>query len=771
MRRKILFLIGLLGLPLFLYAQNQLKIGQWREHLPFRSGTFITQSPEKIFYATEWAILEWDKTDRSAKVYTKINSLSDVGPRVIRYHQPLDILIIAYQNGNIDLLGPNGAINLPFIKLFDDPGDKTIYDIVLDGNAAFLTTGFGISKLDLERSEFDFTTFTGNLRVNSMARWNNQYYAATPEGVYRVSVNGNNLADFGTWELLDTNDGFPDALGANALVPFNEKLYLGMEDGLYHYQDNLLTPVFLPDSASIRFLSAEGENLLLGLARTDYPGNFRPDQVIRFDENENQTVYRQGCVDVTLHAIEDQFGNIWFADQFTGYRIAGPDGTGCQSIDLNSPQVGFINQLEVDGDDIWLTSGGILPDQNYLQRPWGFYGRVDGDWKIYNTFNVPALSELRDFYDVAIHPENGIIYASAFFEGLVEYDRESFLVFNDSNSSLQNAVGDASRTRCAGLDFDQDNNLWVCNHVAPKPVSVLKNDGSWKSFDVPTTSTRYLDVMVDQNNLKWFILATSSTEPILVLDTGEDLDDTSDDRTRIINTSNSELPNGDVISMATDLDGNVWVGTTEGAVVFECGTGIFDESCRGVRRIVEQDGIPAFLLETETINTIAVDGANRKWFGTNNGIFVQSADGEEQIAYFNTSNSPLFDDEIIDIAINQQSGEVFVGTASGLMSFLGEAVEGGVVNASNVVVYPNPVRPEYEGPIAIKGLARDANVKITDISGKLVYETTALGGQAIWNGRDYTGRRAASGVYLVFSTAVRNTFNPDTAIARILFLN
>lgn len=771
MFRKILFIAGLLAFPFFLHAQNGLKIGQWREHLPFHSGAYITQSPDKIFYATEWALLEVDKTDRSTRVYTKINSLSDVGPRVIRYHQPLDILIIAYQNGNIDLLTPNGVVNLPFIKLFDDPGDKTIYDIVLDENAAFFTTGFGLSRLDLERREFSYTTFTGNLRVSSMARWNDSYYAVTPEGVYRAPAEGLNLADFGVWELLDSEDGFPPALGANALKAFNDQLYIAFEDGLYRYNGDTLATVFQQDSASIAYLTAEGEHLLLGLARTDYPGNFRADQLIRFDTEENQTVFAQGCVDLTLYAVEDEQGNIWFADEFQGYRIAAAGATTCQTFELNSPQVGFINHLELYENDIWVASGGILPDQNYLGRPWGFYGRVDGNWNIYNAFNVPALSQLRDFYDVAVHPQNGTVYASAFFEGLVEFKEGSFTVFNETNSSLQNAVGDASRTRTAGLAFDQENNLWVCNHAAPNPVSVLKNNGSWQSFDLPTTSTRYVEVMVDQNNFKWFILATSSTEPILVLDTGDDLNDPSDDRTRIINTNNSELPNGDVTSMAVDLDGNVWVGTTEGAVVFDCGAGIFEPVCRGLRPIVEQDGIPAYLLETETVRAIAADGANRKWFATNNGIFVQSADAETQIAYYNSENSPLFDDEVIDIAINRQTGEVFAGTASGLISFQSEATEGGIVNNEDVMVYPNPVRPDYNGPIAIKGLARDANVKITDVNGKLVYETTALGGQAIWNGRDYTGRKAASGLYLVFSTAVRNTLNPDAVVARILFLN
>jgi hypothetical protein len=191
-------------------------------------------------------------------------------------------------------------------------------------------------------------------------------------------------------------------------------------------------------------------------------------------------------------------------------------------------------------------------------------------------------------------------------------------------------------------------------------------------------------------------------------------------------------------------------------------------------KIVERDGNTAYLLETENVQAIAVDGANRKWVGTSNGLFLLSPDGEDELAYFTTSNSPLFDNEIQSLTIDQQTGEVFIGTAKGILSYQSDAVEGKQFHSSNILVYPNPVRPEYQGPIAIKGLARDAVVKITDINGKMVYETNAQGGQAIWDGRDYNGRRAKTGIYLVFSSS--NPFNigfgnPDSAVAKILFVN
>ena len=196
-----------------------------------------------------------------------------------------------------------------------------------------------------------------------------------------------------------------------------------------------------------------------------------------------------------------------------------------------------------------------------------------------------------------------------------------------------------------------------------------------------------------------------------------------------------------------------------------------DDNCNGIRLIVEQNGIAGELLGEENIKVIAVDGANRKWFGTNNGVFVQSADAEAQVGAFSERNSPLFDNGIVDIAIDPIDGEVFIATNRGIISYRGEATQGQRFHATDIEVFPNPVRPGYDGPIAIRGLAENANVNITDLHGNLVYETMALGGQAIWYGEDLDGNRAASGVYLVYSTAVQNTFNPDTAVTKIMLVN
>ncbi|MCC6726673.1 MAG: T9SS type A sorting domain-containing protein, partial [Saprospiraceae bacterium] len=269
----------------------------------------------------------------------------------------------------------------------------------------------------------------------------------------------------------------------------------------------------------------------------------------------------------------------------------------------------------------------------------------------------------------------------------------------------------------------------------------------------------------DALGYKWMISAPNSSG-VIIFDEGEDIADDSDDQCVILNTSNSVLPSNEITSIEVDRDGAVWVGTKIGAAVFQCDP--FNGSCPGSRPFVEVDGFGGNLLDEIEVRAIAADGANRKWFGTGAGVFVMSPEGNEQIAHFTAENSPLFDNAITDIDFDDATGEVFIGTQRGLISYRGEATAAKAFHSS-ALVFPNPVREDYEGPIAIKGLAEDSTVKITDVSGQLIYETEALGGQAIWNGRDYKGRRANTGVYLVYATN-KNTTDPQVAVAKILLV-
>jgi len=231
---------------------------------------------------------------------------------------------------------------------------------------------------------------------------------------------------------------------------------------------------------------------------------------------------------------------------------------------------------------------------------------------------------------------------------------------------------------------------------------------------------------------------------------------------------NGDLPGNKVFSLAQDLDGELWIGTDEGIGIIYSPENVFNGgNYDAVRPLVEVDGYVQYLLETETVTAITVDGDNKKWIGTERaGVFLLSSDGTEEIHHFSAENSQLYSNSIIDIEINGKTGEVFFGTDLGIISYKSTATDGGPVN-SDVIAYPNPEREGYEGTIAIKGLVHNASVRITDVSGTLIYATTAEGGQAIWNGRSLNGDRAHTGVYLVFAT---NDDGKESIVTKILVI-
>ena len=775
-QQKLLFLFFVILFSFnFSIAQTDISIGKWKSHLPNQIGKYIAQSDTEIIYATNWGIIYIDKQDNSVRTLDKLDGLSGVGIDLIKYNQANDILIIVYSNSVIDLVKPNEIITLSDIQRFNNiTGDKRIYDVFIDSDStALIAAGYGISKINFLQDIFLYSTFTGVV-VNDVIVNDNFIYATTDEGVYRASNQNNiNIQDFGIWDLLDSNFGFPDEYSAGAITIFNDNIYMGIDTALYSYDNGNLNHIYgLEDNFSIDYLSTEGEHLVVGL-RCMIGNDGCRGSILFFEPDESFSEIAPFCTDRPVHAIEDENGIIWIADSWYRFRSFDIANNSCNpGFVLNSPYSIKNHDIEIKDGELWVTAGGVTIS-NYFQF-WfeGFYTLIDNEWNFYNRLNRSDLAGTLDFLKIAFHPEKDITYISTYFDGLIEFENNAFKIYVDTNSTLGNStVADVGSTRVAGLAFDDDNNLWIANPASPRPISVLTDDGEMQSFDIPYNTLGLFDLVIDDNGYKWFTIA-EGTAGVLVFDEG-DLEVNGDEPTpRLITTANSVLSTNVVNALAKDLDGDMWLGTGDGIIIFECGSNVFDtEQCKGTRKIVEQDGIPAYLLVGEDVQAIAVDGANRKWVGTTNGVFVLSPDGEELITRFNVENSPLFDNVITDIAIDPESGEVFIGTAEGIISYRSDATVGGDTHQSDVLVFPNPVRPDYQGPIAIKGLARDSDVKITDINGQLVFETIANGGQAIWDGRDYSGRKAASGVYLVLGTSTQNFENPQGVVAKILFVN
>ncbi len=752
-------------------AQEDLAIGQWRSLLPYTEFFNIAQNDEFLFFATEWSLLVMDKEENTIRFASKVDGLSETGIEVIGTNEETGLLVVTYSNSVFDLITPDRIIGFSDLSRDGNFNDRSINAVTFDGSRdLYFATGFGVTKFDLDRLEFVFTVDFGQ-PVTDIAIFNDNIYAATEDGVFFIDKSEDtNQQAFGEWKTLGLDEGLPLNFFTSLLETKGDYLYMDVNGRLMRF-DGVRATEIRPedDNFTIIYITADMEKVIVGYrCGTDNCVG----KIISFDPDSEEIIEITSCIARPRFSVEDEQGDIWSSDRFRRIRKTNGLGENCNEMEFNAPFSHNVSEIGVIDGDVYIASGGLLDNDNNAARAEGVFILSDNNWDRVNGSSSPVIEEadaVNDFYRVLGHPANDKIYFGTYWGGLIEIDGEEIIVYTNENSTLEEAQGDP-RERVAGMAFDDNNNLWVTNNSALKPFSVLTDEGIWHSFDSPVNNLNQL--AIDRVGYKW-AMVNGTSQGLVVFDDNGTLEDTSDDRTRVLSTSNSNLPDNQVLSVEADKDGDIWVGTIDGVIVFECGQSAFDEGvCTGNRRVVTGnvvDNEDENLLKGERVNAIGIDGGNRKWFGTSNGVFVQDASGTENINFFDESNSPLLDNNIIDIAFDDDTGDVYIGTQKGVISIRGEATRGNPLNDPEIYAFPNPVRPDYDGPIAIKGLANNANVKITDLSGALIFEGRSQGGQAIWDGRDYNGRKASTGVYLVFSTA-DNTINPSAAVTKILFI-
>ena len=340
------------------------------------------------------------------------------------------------------------------------------------------------------------------------------------------------------------------------------------------------------------------------------------------------------------------------------------------------------------------------------------------------------------------------------------------------NSSLQTRINQGGENVfVSGTCFDNEGNLWVCNSFVSEPLSMLTPEGEWMSFTCGSSASDKLctDLYIDKT--MGYIWMSIKDVGIVVYDNNQTPLIASDDQYKVLNSNTGQggLPNNVVNTITEDRDGEIWIGTEQGPAVIYNVYDIFSSNDIDAQQILlNLDGSVQLLLENENISEILIDGGNRKWLASaGGGLFLMSEDGTEMIYSFNKDNSPLFSNSISSLAMNENTGELYIATAEGLMGFKAEATSP-ETQFSDIYAYPNPVRPEYRGNIAVKGFMEKSEVKITDASGNLVYSTVSIGGQATWSGNTLDGNRVKSGVYYVFATSQDGTQKTKT---KILVLN
>ena len=761
---RSIFSILFFPTQLLLAQQSFPPIGQWQEHLPYNSAIDITASSDKMYCATPYSLFSVNVNDNSIERMSRMTGLSETGVSTILYDGINSKLFIVYTNSNIDIVYRNDIYNVPDIKRSNVIGDKNIYNIYPFGKNYYLSSGLGIMVIDGDRYEVKDTWRIGNngnsVKVNGITSDGTFFYAATEEGLKKAPVNSGNLANYANWQLLSGANGLSTGAIQN-VASLQNKVILQKNDSLFALNGNNWD-LFYTDGWPFISSNVSANKLLLCQRQTN--GNSRV-TILNIDGTVSRILAQPSVISFPRKAIFFQ-NDPWIADQYGG--LSHFFSTTYEKYLPNSPQEKGSGEMTVYNGVFYATAGEVNEAWNYQYNGNGIYILKERTWTNINRYRFSQIDSLLDYITIAIDPRDETTWAGSYGGGLLHIKaNQSFEIFKQN--FISPAIGDPSSYRIAGLAFDNDNNLWISNFGAAQPLLVRKKDGNWKSFSTPflLTSNALSQIVVDDNNYKWIV--SPYQNGLICYDHGSSIDNTGDDRWKIYRsgTGNGNLPNNDVMCVAKDKNGFIWVGTSDGIGVIECPQNVFtSQGCEAVLPIVPQGNFAGYLFKGQEVRSIAVDGADRKWVATKNGIFLISPAGDKVIYQFTENNTPLLSNDVKKITIDGKTGEVFFATFKGICSFRGTATGGSETN-SNVIVFPNPVPPEYTGTIGIRGLVNNAIVKITELDGTLVYQTRALGGQAVWDGKDYKGRKISSGVYLVLISDDGRTEKMTTKIVFI----
>ena len=760
-------LLILVFLQLNSFGQNQ-SIGSWRDHLPYLRGKKVAVARDRIYCSSDEGFFAYRPGDQDVQRLSRLNGLNDFQIQDIAYSKSNKVLVIVYANTNIDLLYDNGSVfNMSDIKRKNIPGNKTVRSVTIDGDFAYLACGFGIVVINLPRREIKDTYIlaTGTSPdVLAVTSDDNHIYAACNNGVYRAALNDPFLSNPTGWTRI-----LADSTGGgtfNQIVLFRNLLIVNYRK---NNADTLLAwnggwgaglPNDLKNISNLQSLEKANNQLTV----TEYTRfsvyDLQFNLVRRVDENLIAPAY-------FADGMPDDDGNSWIADRERGLVHIPSGSNSWEKIFPQGPYSSRIAAMQVMNGTLWAMHGPRSRNWLNAYRYDGF-SRFDGaSWKTFDGYTAQnPLFFGYNFFDnmsLTVDPsDKEHLFIGSSGSGLLEFRNDQVVAHYDtSNSTILAQVGNPTQYKVHGVSYDREGNVWVSNAGTAAVIQVFKSNRTWKRFFFPgaVNSTAITgDMIIDDFGSIWVSTFQNlgGKEGVLVFNPNNTIDNTADDRFEIVDFALNR-----VRCLAKDQDGTIWAGTEAGVYVF------YPPSTLPQQILIKQNNTFQYLLSSEIVTAIAVDGANRKWVGTENGgLFLFSPDGQEQVLHLTTANSPLFSDNITALAIDGKSGEVYIGTDKGLLSYRSDAITADeeVVGCGNILVYPNPVRSEYTGPVAIQGLIPNGTVRITDIHGGLVFQTTALGTQAVWNGTDNSGKRVPTGVYVVYSTDEAGEFSCVTKV-------
>jgi len=737
-------------------------IGEWRTHFSYKTADQVVFADDKVYVEASGKLFSYRILDGQTENYTTLDGLNGQTVSFIGWCARQKTLVVVYSDGNVDFLTASGLVNLPDFKNKSLTGDKTIYGLRIIGNEALLSTGVGLVVLDVAKKEYIENFYLGfsssYTACTDACLWGDSLMVATPNCIY-AGCRLDNLQDVSFWKTVP----FVTGTKAKKLIRFGNQFFALAKNGVLYKGLPGNWQTFITD-AGITDISVQDSALFACSGTTTY----------MFDKNLNR---------ISVQSILDN-SVAWDSENKKLYMASGTSGLSVLKYE-NAAYVTEKDSIIPDGPTQNTAWNAFFKDGVYYATAgarWGNRSFYDGDllifeddqWRGLNdkqAMNAALGYKSQDFMNMAIDPADKThFFITTWGDGMMEFRNNLFYKQhgpNDINCPLRNIIS-GRYCRVDGATFDEDGNLWVLNSkyypdgetsdLPDSALCILKPDGTWFQPFYPAmkTAPTWNSILFTSKGQVW-MNSVRFSYGIFVLDNNGTLTDTSDDQSRAFDNFTDQ--DGNLLTpftlccMVEDKNGTIWIGSNMGPILATGVSRIFDRDYTFTRiKIPKKDGTDNadFLLKDIRINCMAVDGANRKWIGTQgNGIYLLSSDGLETVHHFTMQNSPLPSDYIWSVAINPETGEVFIGTDAGLVSYRSDATEG-KVNYQDIHVFPNPVRPEYNGQITVTGLMEKTQVRITDLNGNAMVSGTSLGGQFSWNGCLKNGKKASSGVYLVF---------------------
>ncbi|AXT57506.1 T9SS C-terminal target domain-containing protein [Aquimarina sp. AD1] len=750
----------LLIFPVFLFSQD--FSNQWTGHYSYFQINDSYAIENKIYVASENTIFIYDTDTRTSETFTTVNGLSGETVSTIYHSSIFDITVIGYDNGLLELIVDDEVIT--FIDILEKPTipptQKRINHFFENGNILYVSTEFGIVEFNLERIEFGDTFFVGpagsQINITGTVVSNNVIYATTSNnGILNANVDNLNLVDFNQWITLVPGQ-------YRGITLFNEEILVWENNNLISRLDGPVLTTVVTASSDVIDVSIDSDNLIV----------VNTDRASVFDTSFNETTS-------AISTTGDSF-LLKTALSFNNTLYLGTDSRGLLQVDFNDltnktsispegPLSNFTFGIEASNSKLWVVFGQY--DVNFNPFPLqqrGISKLTSEGWLNISKDEVMGATSLSH---ITINPNNeDQVFISSLSSGLLEInDNVVTNLYNNLNSGFESFVtNDPIFVFLNGSVFDNDGNLWVNNarvdnglkRFSPGATQTLNVNLS-RSIPNALNNLGFTDTVIDRDG-NLFVGGFNSGVIGYNTDTESQIQLSGE-------TEGSNLPSDYVLALEVDRNNQLWIGTFRGIRVLFNTSGVFQQSNPQASQIIilDDEGVPQELLFDETITDIEADGSNNKWVATaSSGVFYFSSDGQETLAHFTADNSPLPTNNVLDISVDDSTGSVYFATEKGLLEFKGTAT-GPEDNLDNVVAFPNPVRPGFNGQVTIKGLTSRSNVKITDIEGNLVYEEVSEGGSIQWDTTAFGRHKVASGVYLILVTGEDQA---ETTVSKLLIV-